>query len=84
MLPLIIFKFPETKGLSLEDIGALFGDETAPEDAVGSEQGKSESNPEIVHQRNMDWYRRGGLEKSVADMSKVEIEDVEKHTSAKA
>ncbi|OAP59202.1 hypothetical protein AYL99_06500 [Fonsecaea erecta] len=29
MLPLIIFKFPETKGLSLEEIGALFGDEVA-------------------------------------------------------
>ncbi|KAJ9641710.1 hypothetical protein H2204_002772 [Knufia peltigerae] len=27
MLPLIIFKFPETKGLSLEEIGVLFGDE---------------------------------------------------------
>ena len=26
MLPLITFKFPETKGLSLEEIGAPFGD----------------------------------------------------------
>jgi hypothetical protein len=29
MIPFIVWKFPETKGLSLEEIGALFGDEVA-------------------------------------------------------
>jgi len=29
MLPYVIFCFPETKGLSLEEVGALFNDELA-------------------------------------------------------
>jgi hypothetical protein len=28
-VPIILFLFPETKGLTLEEIGRLFGDETA-------------------------------------------------------
>jgi hypothetical protein len=42
MIPLIAFKFPETKGLGLEEIGALFGDEVALDLTHLSESEKQE------------------------------------------
>lgn len=42
--PLIWFKFPETKGLSLEEIGAFFGDEMA--DGGGGDQDIDEKGEE--------------------------------------
>jgi hypothetical protein len=82
MLPLIIFKFPETKGLSLEEIGALFGDEMASEDAVRREKENIESSSDVIRQGSMDRYGGGGLGKDVPNTSNVEIEDVEKQASA--
>lgn len=48
MLPLIIFKFPETKGLSLEEIGALFGDQIALDDSQLTEQEKNELDSKLA------------------------------------
>jgi hypothetical protein len=48
MLPLIIFKFPETKGLSLEEIGALFGDKVAVDLSHLSEKEREEFDDRIA------------------------------------
>jgi hypothetical protein len=42
MLPFIVYYYPETKGLSLEEIGALFGDEVVMDISHLSEKERAE------------------------------------------
>jgi hypothetical protein len=49
MIPFIVWKFPETKGLSLEEIGALFGDEVALDLSRLSESERQELDERLEH-----------------------------------
>lgn len=71
MLPLIIFKFPETKGLSLEEIGALFGDEVAVDISHLSEQERQELDERLARTIDMKDF----------DMKRItETEDISTQT----
>ncbi|KAK4942012.1 hypothetical protein LTR10_018193 [Elasticomyces elasticus] len=48
MLPYVVWKFPETKGLSLEEVGALFGDEVALDVTHLTDQEQQELDAAIV------------------------------------
>jgi hypothetical protein len=47
MLPFIVYYYPETKGLSLEEIGALFGDEVVLDISHLSEKERAELDERI-------------------------------------
>ncbi|KAK5209182.1 hypothetical protein LTR41_005581 [Exophiala xenobiotica] len=48
MLPYVVWKFPETKGLSLEEVGALFGDEVALDVTHLTDQEQQELDAAII------------------------------------
>lgn len=57
MLPLVLFKFPETKGLSLEEIGALFGDKVALDLTHLSEKQRQEFDDRLARTLDVDQLR---------------------------
>lgn len=45
----ILYFFPETKGLTLEEVGALFGDNTATVDEFSASETNTENDKGKVH-----------------------------------
>ncbi|KIX09800.1 uncharacterized protein Z518_00881 [Rhinocladiella mackenziei CBS 650.93] len=84
MLPLIIWKFPETKGLSLEEIGALFGDRVALDRSQLSEQERYKLDERLGRSINMENFDRKGALEEEGDNLGSQIEDIEQRASFKA
>ncbi|EXJ84560.1 hypothetical protein A1O3_05229 [Capronia epimyces CBS 606.96] len=71
MLPYVVLKFPETKGLSLEEVGALFGDEVALDVSHLSGDQQRELDAEILAQHDMAFLRedKPGLHSAKTEVS---------------
>lgn len=83
LLPLIIFKFPETKGLSLEEIGALFGDQIALDDTQLTEQEKNELDSRLARHISLAGSGKDGNFKEGEVTPKSQVEDIEQHAAVK-
>ena len=73
MLPLIMFKLPETKGLSLEEIGALFGDEVAVDITHLSVQERQELDERLARTIDMKDFDM----KQVTEMEDIRMQTVD-------
>lgn len=72
MLPYAALKFPETKGLSLEEVGALFGDDVVLDFEHISEEERKALDDRIVNTTDLthlDLKREGTMEVEKADSS---------------
>ncbi|KAK4909911.1 hypothetical protein LTR28_000108 [Elasticomyces elasticus] len=84
MLPFVVFYFPETKGLSLEEVGALFGDELAMDVTHLSEKEREELDANIAKTTDLTHFdlekaRHGAKTGSPTwNTSGTDIEHVEK------
>lgn len=83
LLPVIIFKFPETKGLSLEEIGALFGDKIALDDTQLTEQEKIRLDSRLARHISLGGYGKNGKFKEGEVTPQSQVEDIEQHAAAK-
>lgn len=70
-LPIIVLYFPETKGLTLEEVGALFGDKLAMDITHLSDQARIELDKNL---ENMDVGEKGTY------MKQQWTEDVQRST----
>ncbi|KAK4971843.1 hypothetical protein LTR28_013077 [Elasticomyces elasticus] len=84
MLPFVVLYFPETKGLSLEEVGALFGDELAMDVTHLSEKEREELDADIAKTTDLTHFdlekaRHGAKTGSPTwNTSGTDIEHVEK------
>lgn len=61
MLPLVVYYFPETKGLSLEEVGALFGDEVAMDITHLSEEDRAALDAKITQATDVTHFDEKGV-----------------------
>jgi hypothetical protein len=61
MLPFIVYYYPETKGLSLEEIGALFGDEGALDISHLSEKERAELDERLERTVDITQFEEKGV-----------------------
>jgi hypothetical protein len=73
MLPFIVYYYPETKGLSLEEIGALFGDEVALDISHLSERERAELDERLERTVDITNSRRRALA-VILEMFGVELQ----------
>jgi len=59
MLPYFAWKFPETKGLSLEEVGGLFGDEVALDVSNLTEEQQNALDAEIRQRDRQNVFEKG-------------------------
>ena len=72
MLPYAVIKFPETKGLSLEEIGALFNDEVILDYSHLSGQEKQALDDQVAASTDLAHF---DVEKSAATERKETVDE---------
>lgn len=78
MLPLAALKFPETKGLSLEEVAALFNDEVVLDLAHLSDEQREALDAKVAETTDLTGIANLSLEKGGATERKEAVDDVER------
>ena len=80
MLPFAALRFPETKGLSLEEIGALFDDEIVLDISHLTEEQKQALDARIAANADTSDIARISLSKDASSEKNDYVEDMERQS----